>query len=54
MGDRRNTSYEAESQIRTAIVGTGLAGLTTAHLLHNDERKRYAVTLLEQVSDSTQ
>lgn len=35
---------------RVAIVGTGLSGLTTAHLLHSDEKKRYAVTLFEQVS----
>ncbi|KAK4663642.1 hypothetical protein QC763_610190 [Podospora pseudopauciseta] len=33
---------------RVAIIGTGLAGLTTAHLLQNDPKKRYAVTLLEQ------
>lgn len=33
-----------------AIVGTGLAGLTTAYLLHNDDRRRYDVTLLEQAS----
>ncbi|KAL2754103.1 hypothetical protein ACRALDRAFT_1081282 [Sodiomyces alcalophilus JCM 7366] len=35
-------------QTRVAIVGTGLAGLTTAYLLHNDDQKRYAVTLFEQ------
>ncbi|KAM0271948.1 hypothetical protein ACHAQH_008887 [Verticillium albo-atrum] len=29
-------------QIRVAIIGTGLAGLTTAHLLHNDDQNRYA------------
>jgi len=50
MGEGRNTTYEADSRIRTVIIGTGLAGLTTAYLLHNDERKRYAVTLMEQVS----
>ncbi|KAI5467948.1 hypothetical protein BGZ63DRAFT_346906 [Mariannaea sp. PMI_226] len=32
-----------------AIIGTGLAGLTTAYLLHNDDKKQYAVTLFEQV-----
>lgn len=37
---------------RVAIIGTGLAGLTTAHLLQNDPKKRYAVTLLEQVGHS--
>ncbi|KAL7788609.1 hypothetical protein V8C37DRAFT_387976 [Trichoderma ceciliae] len=33
---------------RVAIVGTGLAGLTTAYLLHHDRQKRYEVTLFEQ------
>jgi protoporphyrinogen oxidase len=41
---------DASSQeIRVAIVGTGLAGLTTAYILQNDDRKRYSVTLFEQV-----
>ncbi|KAJ5149417.1 hypothetical protein N7448_000995 [Penicillium atrosanguineum] len=31
-----------------AVVGTGMAGLTTAHLLHQDREKRYQVTLLEK------
>ncbi|KAJ5665691.1 uncharacterized protein N7477_008139 [Penicillium maclennaniae] len=31
-----------------AVVGTGMAGLTTAHLLHQDHEKRYQVTLLEK------
>lgn len=34
---------------RVAIIGTGLAGLTVAYLLHNDKERRYVVTLLEQV-----
>ncbi|KHN97308.1 uncharacterized protein MAM_04905 [Metarhizium album ARSEF 1941] len=33
---------------RVAIIGTGLAGLTTAYLVHHDQRKRYDVTLFEQ------
>ncbi|KAH8123846.1 hypothetical protein FP744_10000839 [Trichoderma asperellum] len=33
---------------RVAIIGTGLAGLTTAYLLHQDQQKRYDVTLFEQ------
>lgn len=33
-----------------AVVGTGMAGLTTAHLLHQDPERRYEVTLLEKVS----
>ncbi|OHW98473.1 hypothetical protein CSPAE12_02892 [Colletotrichum incanum] len=37
-----------EAPLRVAIVGTGLAGLTAAYLLQNDEQRRYAVTLLEQ------
>ncbi|KAF9878400.1 hypothetical protein CkaCkLH20_03892 [Colletotrichum karsti] len=37
-----------EAPLRVAVVGTGLAGLTTAYLLQNDERQRYAVTLFEQ------
>ncbi|KAK4183717.1 hypothetical protein QBC35DRAFT_525942 [Podospora australis] len=39
---------QPQPQQRVAIIGTGLAGLTTAHLLHNDPKNRYAVTLLEQ------
>ncbi|KAK1828931.1 hypothetical protein QBC39DRAFT_332897 [Podospora conica] len=35
-------------RVRTAIVGTGLAGLTTAHLLHTDSQQRFSVTLFEQ------
>ncbi|KAK2616671.1 hypothetical protein QQS21_000494 [Conoideocrella luteorostrata] len=35
-------------KIRVAIVGTGLAGLTTAYLLQQDKQKRYHVTLFEQ------
>jgi predicted NAD/FAD-binding protein len=37
------------NRIRVAIVGTGLAGLATGYLLHNDERNRYDVTLFERV-----
>lgn len=33
-----------------AVVGTGMAGLATAHLLHQDPQKRYQVTLIEKVS----
>lgn len=31
-----------------AVVGTGMAGLATAHLLHQDPQSRYKVTLLEK------
>ncbi|POR37080.1 Uncharacterized protein TPAR_02726 [Tolypocladium paradoxum] len=43
---------QAESRVArktsVAIIGTGLAGLTTAHLLQNDKQQRYRVTLFEQ------
>lgn len=32
-----------------AVVGTGLAGLTTAYLLRSDKGNRFRVTLFEQV-----
>lgn len=30
-------------------MGTGMAGLATAHLLHQDPQKRYQVTVIEKV-----
>ncbi|KAF5511554.1 hypothetical protein CGCS363_v002526 [Colletotrichum siamense] len=39
---------DREAPQRVAVVGTGLAGLTAAYLLQNDEEQRYAVTLFEQ------
>jgi predicted NAD/FAD-binding protein len=42
------------AQSRVAIVGTGLAGLTTAYLLHRDQQRRYAITLFEQVRRASQ
>ncbi|KAF6808834.1 hypothetical protein CSOJ01_07302 [Colletotrichum sojae] len=39
---------EDQDPVRVAVVGTGLAGLTAAYLVQNDEHRRYAVTLLEQ------
>lgn len=56
LGRRRKLNIPAESQqsrppqSSVAIIGTGLAGLTTSHLVQNDELKRYSVTLFEQVS----
>lgn len=41
---------DTQPPIRVAVVGSGLAGLTTAYLLKNDARKRYEVTLLDQVN----
>ncbi|KAM0244472.1 hypothetical protein ACHAQJ_010755 [Trichoderma viride] len=39
---------DGRGKSRVAIIGTGLAGLTTAYLLHHDTQKRYEVTLFEQ------
>lgn len=44
-------SIDDAGKSRVAIIGTGLAGLTTGYLLQGDERKRYSVTLFEQVRD---
>lgn len=41
--------HAGHRKTQVAIVGTGMAGLTTAFLLHNDPQKRYEVTLFEQV-----
>lgn len=38
-----------ERPIRVAIVGTGLAGLTTGYLLAEDLKSRYACTIFESV-----
>ncbi|KAK3191375.1 hypothetical protein K4F52_002586 [Lecanicillium sp. MT-2017a] len=45
---QRSLAEKAERKERVAIIGTGLAGLTAAYLLHNDKKKRYEVTLFEQ------
>ncbi|KXJ88614.1 hypothetical protein Micbo1qcDRAFT_151082 [Microdochium bolleyi] len=39
-----------EGKIRVAIVGTGMAGLVTAHLLAQDTRQRYHLTIFEKVA----
>lgn len=39
----------AKPKIRVAIIGSGLAGLATAYLLHQDKRSRFDITLFEQV-----
>ena len=36
--------------LRVAIVGSGMAGLTTAMLLNGDPQRRYSVTIFESVS----
>lgn len=42
-------SKPTDGRSRVAIIGTGLAGLTTAYLLQQDKQQRYHVTLFEQV-----
>lgn len=32
-----------------AVVGTGMAGLTTAYLLHHDPQQRFQVRLIDKV-----
>ncbi|KAF4448768.1 hypothetical protein F53441_7875 [Fusarium austroafricanum] len=39
---------QLKSKSRVAIIGTGLAGLSTGYLLQGDSANRYAVTLFEQ------
>lgn len=41
-------------KIRVAVIGSGLAGLTTAYLLARDTEKRYSVEIFETVSDRIQ
>lgn len=41
-------SNPSGSKTPIAVVGTGLAGLVVAHLLHNDPLQRYHVTLFEK------
>ncbi|KAL7935146.1 hypothetical protein V8C35DRAFT_279600 [Trichoderma chlorosporum] len=48
MGSLTRQNEVPRQRLRVAIIGTGLAGLTTAYLLQNDARKRYEVTLFEQ------
>lgn len=44
---------DTERPISVAIVGSGMAGLVTAYLLHQDPRKRYRVKLFESVGIPT-
>ncbi|KAL7807463.1 hypothetical protein V8C26DRAFT_414916 [Trichoderma gracile] len=48
MPSRQGKAADGERKTRVAIIGTGLAGLTTAYLLHHDSQKCYEVTLFEQ------
>ena len=40
---------EDAAKQKVAIVGSGMAGLATAHLLHHDRHQRYSVTVFESV-----
>ncbi|KAL1967069.1 hypothetical protein VTN77DRAFT_3593 [Rasamsonia byssochlamydoides] len=44
-------SQQAEKRRTVAVVGTGLAGLVTAYLLHHDPQQRYQVKLLEKKNE---
>jgi NADPH-dependent 2,4-dienoyl-CoA reductase/sulfur reductase-like enzyme len=43
------TSIKSKAKQKVAIVGSGMAGLVTAHLLHCDLHQRYSVTVFESV-----
>ena len=43
------TVTKSKAKQKVAIVGSGMAGLVTAYLLHNDLRERYSVTIFESV-----
>ena len=43
----------SERQKRVAVVGSGMAGLVIAHLLHRDPKSQYQVTVFESVSGRT-
>lgn len=42
------SAASTEQKTRVAIIGSGLAGLATAHLLQNDDQERFEVSLFEQ------
>jgi NADPH-dependent 2,4-dienoyl-CoA reductase/sulfur reductase-like enzyme len=43
------TSTKSKAKQKVAIVGSGMAGLVTAYLLHHDLHQRYSVTVFESV-----
>jgi predicted NAD/FAD-binding protein len=43
------TFRKSERKYKVAIVGSGMAGLVTAHLIHHDLHQRYCVTIFESV-----
>ncbi|RCI12657.1 hypothetical protein L249_0162 [Ophiocordyceps polyrhachis-furcata BCC 54312] len=48
MAEASEMDDDVDGRQRVAIIGTGLAGLTTAHLLHSDVQRRYRVTLFDK------
>ena len=40
---------DSVSELRVAIIGSGMAGLVIAHLLNGDRKGGYAVTVFESV-----
>lgn len=40
---------ESQQQVKVAVVGSGMAGLVTAHLLKQDRRQRFLVKVFESV-----
>lgn len=45
---------EKASPVTVAVVGSGMAGLASAFLLHNDRQQRYQVEVFEMVSCTTE
>jgi NADPH-dependent 2,4-dienoyl-CoA reductase/sulfur reductase-like enzyme len=43
------TLTNSKAKQKVAIVGSGMAGLVIAHLLHHDLYQRYSVTVFESV-----
>lgn len=41
---------QAKARVTVAVVGSGMAGLVTAYLLHRDPKQRYQVTVYEEVN----
>ncbi|OAA70716.1 Monooxygenase [Cordyceps fumosorosea ARSEF 2679] len=48
MASQQTAPANTRPRTRVAVVGTGLAGLTTAYLLQNDAQSRFDVALFEQ------
>jgi 2-polyprenyl-6-methoxyphenol hydroxylase-like FAD-dependent oxidoreductase len=46
------TLKKSKARQNVAIVGSGMAGLVIAHLLHHDLPQRYSVAVFESVSTS--